>query len=292
MKLSIRSVVIGAFFVAIVGAWSLSFVHPFGSAPAPDTMEAAAAAVISSLNYLFSVAGTLQEAGSMDESSSPYFWLNSGGKLLLAGGLGSTILGDLPASDKWYKLYAQNNPADTDGGAHPQNLFRLVTRSKWNNALQQANFQIVADHFSPSSNRNASNGLLFMSRYTGDGQTLYYAGVRVDGYAVIKKKYHGTYYTMASKRIFPGVYSVGADVNLLPHAQWFTLQNTTVTNADGSVTVTLSAKLPGATSTTPLVSATDSGGYGGTPPITGAQYDGIRTDFMDVEFDNYQIKPL
>ena len=39
---------------------------------------------------------------------------------------------------------------------------------------------VEADHFSTSPNRNSSNGVLLMSRYSDSGDTLYYAGMRVD----------------------------------------------------------------------------------------------------------------
>jgi hypothetical protein len=241
--------------------------------------------------FTFNSAGTLQEAGSALESTSPYFWLNSGGKLVINGANGTTIEGDLPVGDKWHTLYATSNPLDTDNGLHPQNLFRLVTKSSWENTSASADFKIDKDNLSTSPNRNASNGLLLMSRYASDGQTLYYAGIRVDGTAVIKKKYHGVYYTMAQKQIFPGTYNASTSPNLLPHGEWISLKSDTVTNADGSVTVTLSMKRAGETAWTKLLTSTDTGtNFGGTPPITGLSLAGIRTDFMDVEFDNYRLQ--
>jgi hypothetical protein len=260
-------------------------------APESGPLEAAAVKIVSTLNYLFQIDGTLYEAGSMKESTSPYYWVNSGAELISRDGIGSTVMGELPAGDKWQLLYAANNPLDTDNGVHPQNIFRLITKGQWDNAHMEAKFRIVGDHFSASPNRNASNGLLLMSRYRDGGQTLYYAGVRVDGTAVIKKKYRGTYYTMAQAKIFPGTYSL-SDINLLPHGSWITLIAETRTAHDGSVTVSLAMQEEGSASTTPLVAAVDNGQYGGTPPITGKSYAGIRTDFMDVEFDDYLIKPL
>ncbi len=243
--------------------------------------------------YQFNSTGTLYEAGSAYESTSPYWYLNSGGKLILTGTVGETIQGDLPLGDKWRTIYAAANPVDTDLGLHPQNLFRLVTKASWENTTAQAQFFIKKDELSASPNRNESNGLLLFSRYGDEGQTLYYSGVRVDGTAVIKKKYKGTYYTMAQKAIFPGTYSHDTNPNLIPHNEWISLKTTTKTNADNSVTITLSMLRQGQTTWTQLLTTTDTGkNFGSTPAITGLFLAGIRTDFMDVQFENFRIDSL
>jgi hypothetical protein len=275
-------------FFLFIGATALILVVMILSLP--PTIPPAP--VSSTFVYSFNAPGVLQESGSMDTTSSPYFWLSSGGELATGNYVGETMQGDDTVGDYWQTLYEKNNPLDTDNGIHPQNLFRLVTRSFWSDFSEQAGFYIVKDNFSASPNRNASNGLFFMSRYQ-DQYTLYYAGVRVDGTAVIKKKYHGTYYTMAHAHIFPGTYSGWQDaVNLLPHGEWIQLKNTAVTNADGSVTLTLFMMLPGSTSWGKLLSAADTGQYAGTPAILGPGYAGIRTDFMDVEFNNFRLASI
>lgn len=253
--------------------------------------------------YSFNTAGTLYEAGSAYESTSPYWYLNSGGKLVFTGSTGETVQGTLAANDPTRLMYAASNPTDTDNGYHPQNLFRLVTQSNVSgNASQEARFYISGDELSKSSNRNQSNGLLLFSRYQAGGQTLYYAGIRVDGTAVIKKKIQessgafGNYYTMAQKQIFAGTYNASAPVvatgtsaNLLPHHEWIGLKETTTTNADGSVTITLFMQRAGQTTWTELLQAMDSGQYDKTAPITTAGKGGIRTDFMDAGFKNYRV---
>lgn len=251
------------------------------------------AAVASPFIYYFNSIGTLNETGAMLESTSPYWWLNSGGQLLIKDGVGSSIHGSAPVTNLWRTLYAVSNPVDTDQGTHPQNLFRLVTKSKWQNFSQEAQFYIDQNNLSDSPNRNASNGLLLMNRYADSGQTLYYAGIRVDGTAVIKKKYKGTYYTMAQKAVLPGTYSGSKDEkNLLPHNEWVGLKTETNTNSDGSVRVSLYMKRENETSWTRLLEATDKGQYGATPPITASGYAGIRTDFMDVRFDMYKLTKI
>jgi hypothetical protein len=239
-------------------------------------------------HYAYMVDGTLDEAGTMSDSLSPYWWVNSGAKLILSGGTGMTVHGSLSSTDPWRVEYATTNPTDTDNGYHPQNIFRLVSRSTWDNIHVESLYKIDKDNFSASPNRNSSNGLLLMLRYHMGGQTLYYAGIRVDGTAVLKKKINGVYYTMAQKQIFPGTYSVAGNVNLLPHNAWMTLGADAMTNANGSVSVRLYLTQPGQTTPTKIFDVTDSGQYGGTAPITGANYVGIRTDFMDVSFDDFK----
>lgn len=228
----------------------------------------------------------------MLESTSPYWWLNSGGYFNIRDGVGATAQGDLGLLDPWRIIYAAANPTDTDGGKHPQNLLRLVTKSSWKEVREEASFYIVRDNFSASPNQNASNGLLLMSRYQDAGQTLYYAGIRVDGTAVIKKKYKGTYYTMAQEKVFPGTYEGSSqDKNLLPHNEWVSLRSETTTNEGGTVTVKLFMKRAGG-EWKELLSATDTGKNFGATPITTAGYGGIRTDFMDVKFDNFKLENI
>lgn len=244
----------------------------------------------SSFIYTFDSPGILHETNSPDSSSSPYWWLDSGGKLLVHDGVGSTLQGSLTESDAWFSRYQASSSRDTDNGAHPQNLFRLVTKSRWNNVSLAVSFRILKDNFSTSPNRNESNGLLLMSRYQDRGDTIYYAGLRVDGHAVIKKKYQGTYYTMAETSVFRGIYDRDKNTNLLPHNEWITLRMTTETTGD-IVRITLSIKE--GENWTELLSAEDDGvKFSDTPTIVGESPVGIRTDFMDVEFDDIEIHEL
>jgi hypothetical protein len=251
-------------------------------------LATAARIVTSPFRYDFHVDGTLEETGSMNDSSSPYFWLNSGGYMPLRNGLGMTAQGT--ASPKWRTLYAAANPLDTDNGTHPQNLFRLVTRSQWQNFQQEAYFKITADNFSASPNRDGHNGLLLFNRYAVDGQTLYYAGVRVDGTAVIKKKLNSTYTTLAQKAVFPGTYNRAANTNLIPHNTWIGIRTVVRTNANGSTTIDLYTDVGRTGTWTKALTATDAGTNGRI--ISEPGFGGIRTDFMDVQFDDYSMKNI
>jgi len=233
----------------------------------------------------------LKEAGSMKESTNSDWWLNSGGYFYSRNGIGKTFQKFIPKRNKWFKRYRKTNPKDTDSGAHPQNIFRLVTKSKWNNLDQQVYFRINRNNLSKSKNRNESNGLLLFNRYQ-DGDNLYYTGIRVDGTAVIKKKINGKYFTMGQKRIYRGKYDRENKPNLLPKHAWIGVRSEVVTNSNDTVTVKLYIdKNQSGNWQLALEAVDDNSKYGGEA-INSAGYGGIRTDFMDVDMDNYKIQEL
>ncbi len=263
----------------------LALVAPSGS----NLFAVPAAAVTSPFYYGFDTNGILEEAAAMGTSSSAYWWLNSGGRFHLDG-YGATLEGALPSGDHWRLLYAASNPVDTDNGYHPQNLFRLLTRSRWGSFRQQVYFRISRDNLSASPNRNASNGVLLMNRYQ-DANTLYFAGVRVDGAAVIKKKKGGAYHTLAYRAIFPGpAYNRTTNPSLLPKNVWMGLTTETLDLPDGTVRIRLHVNQGGGVWAL-IFDVIDDGVQFGAP-IGQTGYGGLRTDFMDVEFDHYLMRTL
>lgn len=249
-----------------------------------------AAAMPALFAYTFNAPGILPEAGSMDESWSPYWWLNSGGLFTIEGGVGKTVQGELANLSKWRLAYSRSNPRDTDNGYHPQNIFRLVSRGSRGNVWQEGYFRITKSNVSQSENRNASNGLLLMSRYQ-DSDTLYYLGIRVDGAAVIKKKIHGDYFTLGYKKIFTGSYDRTNSPNLLPLNKWVGLRSEIKNNSDGSVSLRLLMNQDGR-GWQETLAATDVPGRNGGETISENGFNGVRTDFMDVEFKNFKIGNL
>ncbi len=259
--------------------------------PFPILHAGPAASVGATLNDTFDSAGRLVEAGGMSDSESPLWWLNSGAYFDRRSGVGATVQGTLPSSDYWRRLYASTSATDTDDGYRPQNLFRLLTRSRWQSSRQQVYFRVRRDNLSASPNRNASNGLLLMGRYL-DHDNLYYAGVRVDGAAVIKKKYRGRYYTMAYARMFTGpLYDRASNPSLLPKDIWLGLRAEFRNNPNGTVRIGLFID-PGPGGWVPVFDVLDDGREFGGPAITASGYGGIRTDFMDVELENYRAVKL
>ncbi|MGX2032092.1 MULTISPECIES: hypothetical protein [Methylocaldum] len=228
----------------------------------------------------------LYETADMSDSNDNDWWLNSGAYFYRSGGIGMTVQGKLADDDQWRLLYATTNPVDTDDGYRPQNIFRLVTRSKFKNFTQQVYFNIERINASGSPNRNESNGVLFFHRYQ-NGDNLYYAGIRVDGYAVIKKKLNGKYYTLKTVGIYQGGYDRVSKPNLIPTNQWIGLRTVISDNAAGNVIIALYLNDPllGA-DWTKVLEVEDTGSP--VAPLLNEGYAGIRTDFMDIRFDHYE----
>jgi hypothetical protein len=233
---------------------------------------------------------TLNETGSMNEGSNPYWWLNSGGYFLVNSGIGKTSQGSLAQNDPWRLEYASTNPEDTDNGYHPQNIFRLVTKSTWKNLLQEAYFNVNAYNTSASSNRAEHNGFLFFNRYV-NSDNLYYTGIRVDGHAIIKKKINGTYYTMAEEPVYPGTYNRTSNPNLIPTNASIGLRSMVVDNSNGSVSIKVYMDKNHTGNWELVAEAIDNGSTYG-PIIDQKASAGIRTDFMDAEFSGYTITEL
>ncbi len=246
-----------------------------------------AATVSSPFLYTFATPGTLYEAGTAAESSSPYFWVNSGAKLIIEGGVGKTQQGALPAYDPWRLMYKSMNSLDSDYGYLPENTLRIVTRSNWGDTETSLLFRITATNLTNTPNRDGYSGIFLMGRYK-DQYNLYYAGIRHDGAAVIKKKINGTYYTLAQAQIFgkEGEYHKWNNPNLLPQNVWTGLRMRITNQFDGSVKVQLLLDRENDGSFVSILSAVDKSTGGTAFKDVGAL--GIRTDFMDVEFDDFK----
>lgn len=232
----------------------------------------------------------IRETGKMNESPDSNWWVNSGAQISRNGDTLSTIQGKLPDTDHFRMLYAISNPVDTDNGYRPQNILRLVTRAKYSNVVQQVFFNISHINASDSPNRNQSNGVLFFHRYQ-DGDNLYYAGIRVDGTAVLKKKFKGKYRTLKSVTVYPGAYQRDRLPNLLPVNRWIGMK-TEIEDTTGhgvAVSLYINDNQLGL-GWTRVLHAMDS--CIAEECITKAGYAGIRSDFMDVRFESYQVSEI
>jgi hypothetical protein len=279
-KLGITLIIVGVLIVIAAALFARTRTPEIVRSPSPtDQFE-----------YSFNVDGVLEEAGSAEESASEYWWVDSGGLMNIVAGAGSTIQGTLPEESKWRMLYASSNPQDTDNGLHPQNIFRLLTKSEWKNFSQEMYFRVTNDNMSDSRNRDESNGLLLLSRYT-DARDLYYAGVRVDGHVVIKKKLNGVYHTLLEDPYFPGSYSRAANKSLLPKNTWIGLRSEVLTLGKDHVKIRLYLDV-GGTGKWELVGDADDRDNKYGPVIDESGFAGVRTDFMDVEFKGYKVSEL
>lgn len=228
---------------------------------------------------------SIEEAGKMDESKSSLFWVSSGAYFNYMLGEANTVHGSLQETNRWRLLYAKNNPKDTDQGFHPQNIFRLVIRRSLQDISFRFSFLISKTNLSKSENRNESNGVLAFLRYN-DQNNLYYAGIRVDGRPVIKKKFGGTYHTLSyPPNLFPGVYSREASPNLIPQEKWFGLKATVRSEPSCAAKIELFFYSDGVWQK--VADACDNGDIAGPPFKEGLS--GIRTDFMDVKFRNIHV---
>ena len=237
----------------------------------------------------FSEDYVLEEVGNMNESLSDNWWVNSGAFLYSKNGIGRTSFGKLKENSKWQKKFSNSSNRErvieTENGFRPQNIFRLVTRKKWKNFTQEAYFRIHKYNLSKSEHRKESNGILLFNRYK-DGNNLYYAGLRVDGYAIIKKKINGKYITLVKNRIFEGEFSRDRNPNLLPLNKWIGVKTEVKTIENDNVSIKL------------FLDLNRNGNWKQVLEVVDRKEDnnfleegfcGIRTDFMDVEFDDYKI---
>lgn len=231
----------------------------------------------------------VEETWFMSRNSSPDWWVTSGAYFYVQDGVARTVHGTLDAKDPWARAYARSNARDTSQGTRPQNIFRLVSTKKGLNTMQQMYVRMRYYEPSESEYRNASNGILLFNRYI-DENTLYYTGIRVDGQAVVKKKYGGTYYTLGSSKIFDGVYNRQTLPNLIPLDTWIGLRSEIITDTYGIVHIKLYTDI-GKTGVWVLaLDVVDKNTH--DPSIIDAGHGGIRTDFMDAEFDDYSFLSL
>ena len=242
-------------------------------------------------HYTFENDGILEETGNMEESKSSYFWLNSGARLNIRAGVGETLMGRLGEGDGWRQLYAMSDPLDTQDGFYPQNLFRLITKSTWDNVEQSVRFKLVHLNETDTQNRDEWSGILLMSHYQ-DGDNLYYAGLRADGNAIIKKKCGGVYTTLATSPVFRNgePYDRNNNPNLIPLSTWMGLRS--VVREQGSrieIELWLDAEDDGTWEK--VLAASDLPSADQTM-ISGPAYAGIRTDYVDAQFDDYHLKEL
>ena len=146
-------------------------------------------------------------------------------------------------------------------------------------------FKIIKENFDSNSAKKPSNGLFLISRRT-DNDNSYFAGVRFDGQAVIKKKINSNFFTLASSKVFPGTYDKTKNPSFLPQNTWIALKIETQ-NVQGGVSLKLFMYNFSSKVWEKISEALDSGTGGAA--FTNSGFSGVKTDFMDVQFKNYQV---
>lgn len=235
----------------------------------------------------FSIPYTLEEAWPAQRSQSEAWWLSSGAYFYSENGIGRTHFGELESTNIWRKRYAISNPEDTTDGKRPQNIFRLVFKNSFTNGTQEVYARISFYENSTSVHRNESNGIHLFNRYQ-DQHTLYYVGLQVDGRGVIQKKLNGTYSVLGVEKIVEGKYDIRTSTNILPLNTWIGVKSELMTQGDGTVKIALYTDIGRTGQWTKALEVTDDCQTNG-PCIVEAGHSGIRTDFMDVAFDDYSI---
>lgn len=234
---------------------------------------------------------SLEEAESMNASSDVCWWVDSGALFSVHNGIGQTHMGPIYHGSRWRQLYALSDPIDTENGSYPQNIFRLINKVPRQDFYGEFYFNIKSYQTSKSPERNGSNGVLFLGRYV-NADNLYYAGVRVDGTAVIKRKLNGLYETLGTVTLDNGTdYDRTKNPNVLPMGEWIGLSMNIKNETDARVMIQLGIYRHN-TWQTVLTVIDDPSRLPNGVMLTHAGNIGIRTDFMDVEFKNYKITTL
>lgn len=222
-------------------------------------MQPSAAAAASSWWYNFNSAGTLAQSASATQSRSQYLWLAAGRSLVIQNGIGAT-------------------PAGTT-------IYQLFNKTSVTNASVQIDVNRVKDNLSNSADRKSYLGESIITRYT-DANNYYYAGIRADGAAVIKKKVNGVYTTLAQKQVLPGTYST-TNYDLMPQGKWMSLKLVVADNAGGQPVLTFSTDIGRTGTWTQALAVTDT-----SAALKSAGLVGIQNDYADAQFDNFIVSDV
>ena len=236
--------------------------------------------------YDFRVSGTLYEA-TEGQSGSAYWWLKSGGRLVLSNSIGMTLQGALPLSDPLRQKYALSLKIQSDNGYHPQNSFQLFLRKQLTNVVEEIYVQKRADNLTNTLNRAPWNGVSLFLRYVDD-DNYYFGSIRADGYVTIRKRVSGTYTTLLQKKVLAGTYNSLNSPNLMPNSGWIGLRFSVNTDTSGLPKLGLWTDIGRTGAWTLVGEVTDNQTMFG-PVITLEGMLGVRSDFMDLYMDDFRL---
>lgn len=233
-----------------------------------------------------------EEVSEEERDFSDRWWINSWGSFYVKDGVWKSIQWKVKEWTKWQIKYKEHNWwLDTDWWFYPQNLFRLISNKKFWNFNQYAYFKINRYMLSNSKNRYESNWFLLFNRYK-DSDNLYYAWIRVDGAAVIKKKLKWEYYTLASHKVYNWSYDRNENPNLIPINKWIWVKTEIKDLGSDKVSIELYVDTKNNWKWTLALRVIDDGKSTWWNIIKGEWYTWVRTDFMDFEIDKYYVKEI
>jgi len=220
------------------------------------------------------------------------WWVNSWAFFFVKSWTWSTVQWELEQWSKWQVSYSKYNWwLETDMWYHPQNIFRLILNEKFRSFIQSAYFKIDKYILSDDPHRWDPNWLLLFNRYV-DSDNLYYTWIRVDWAVVIKKKYKWVYYTLAYNKILEWTYNRTTNPNLIPINKWIWIKSEVKNLSDTIVSIKLYIDKNNDWNWQLSLSVLDSLKSSWQDVINESWYAWIRTDFMDVEIDNYNINEI
>jgi hypothetical protein len=213
--------------------------------------------------YDFRVNGVLSEASSVTSSTSAYWWLQNGGRLILTNGVGTSL--------------SSVTPADP---------FQMLLRKVLLHSSVESYVMKKSD-LAPTVVKAGWNGISLFSRYV-DELNYYFASIRADGYATIRKRKNGLYITLLQKKVLPGTYSLTGPT-LIPTDTWIGLRFSVDGNM-GYPRLTLHADFGRTGIWSLLGEVTDDPAKFG-PALEGAGLNGIRSDFP-LHTDDFRLEEL
>lgn len=233
----------------------------------------------------FDIDKIYEEVWEVSRNFSERWWVNSWAFFNVKNWVWSTVQWPLATwSKRQLKFAAHNWWIDTDWWYYPQNLFRLILNEKYQDYIQSAYYKINKYNLSSSPNRYESNWFFLFNRYL-DQNNLYYTWIRVDWKVIIKKKYQWQYTTLAYKKIFDWVYNRDTNPNLIPTGKRIWVKSEFKNLTTGGVSINVYTDINSDWIWELALSFVDNT----SSSISAWWYAWIRTDFMDVEIDRYNI---
>lgn len=232
--------------------------------------------------------GGLQEADQERLSDSNEWWLEAGGLVHITDTGFKTLHGPVADDNQMRLKYAEYSSRVSDNGYHPQNSFRLYNRNSAENKHQEMTATVDADNLYNRDNVQPWNGLSQVMRFQ-DSDDYYFAEIRMDGKAVIKRVHDGLFTTLAAEKIFPGEYDAMENHNLIPLNTPIHMTSDITTTDDGNVEITFTVDVENDGNVEGQLSVVDDGSRYANDPLTKSGKSGVYSDYMEMTVTDYSV---